>query len=128
MIVRALAIDVQGGFLPLICIIDLSSSLVAITEDGFCVVAGVLEFIAWLRGSPTVINWLHAALGAHAHGNVANHEDKGDGKNGEEDDQVLDCVSHGRRLLCNDLSLGYLRDQLLLLYLRLLVLAIRATA
>ena len=121
MISRGLAVDVQGGFLPLVCIVDLSSSLVAVAEDVFRVVTCVLDFIIWLRGSPLEVLRirLHFAR-AHAHSNVADNEDKSDGENGEEDDQVLDCVSHGSLLFFNDLGLGHLRDQELLLFLSVL--------
>ena len=71
MISRGLAVDVQGGFLPLVCIVDLSSSLVAVAEDVFRVVTCVLDFIIWLRGSPLEVLRirLHFAR-AHAHSNL----------------------------------------------------------
>ena len=120
-VVRAHVSDANVGFLPLICLIALLSSHAVLSVDVFRVITSVLlEFILCLRSSLTEVHWLHAALGAHAHSNVADHEDESDGENGEEDDQVLDCVSHGSLLFFNDLGLGHLRDQELLLFLGVL--------
>ena len=82
---------------------NLSATLLDSAENVFGIICSYHELgvLDRLRSAATQL-WPElggfTASGAHAHGDVADHEDKGDRENGEEDNQVLDCVCHGNTL------------------------------
>lgn len=82
---------------------NLSATLLDSAENVFGIICSYHELgvLDRLRSAATQL-WPElggfTASGAHAHGDVADHEDKGDRENGEEDNQVLDCVCHGDTL------------------------------
>lgn len=91
----------------------LSANLLGSAENVFGIICSYHELgvLDRLRSAATQL-WPElggfTASGAHAHGDITDHEDKGDGENSKEDNQVLDCVCHADAFLLigNNLGLG----------------------